>query len=446
MSKIEADKLELSPIEFNFDRMIQKVITVINFRVEEKRQKFTVNIDSKLPHFIIGDDQRLTQVIVNLLSNAVKFTPEEGEIGLGISLASENEGICELRINVTDNGIGMSAEQQKKLFQAFVQADSGISREFGGTGLGLTISKRIVELMGGNIWVESELGKGTQFIFTVKLERGTKSSLVQLAPGVTWENVRILIVDDALETRDQFKNLFDGLNIKYDLAADGFEAYKKIEEQGRYDIYFIDWLMPGLDGIELTRRIKERNDDGVSMAIMITATDWEYIKDNAIKAGVNKHLLKPLSSSVIVDCINNCLASAQHEDAPGITSGLFEGKKMLLAEDVEINREILISLLEDTGLLIDCAENGREAFEMIEASPDKYDIVFMDVQMPQMDGLEATRRIRALHGSALPIIAMTANVFKDDIESCLAAGMDDHLGKPIDVEIMVAKLRKYLKT
>jgi CheY-like chemotaxis protein len=408
-----------------------------------------VNVDSKLPHFIIGDDQRLTQVIVNLLSNAVKFTPEGGEVRLGISLVSENGGIYELRIEVIDNGIGMSVEQQEKLFQAFVQADSGISREFGGTGLGLAISKRIVELMGGEIWVESELGKGTHLIFTVKLQHGTKSPLSLLAPGVTWENVRILVVDDALEAREQFRDLFDSLGIKYDIAADGFEAYKKIEEHGRYDIYFIDWLMPGIDGIELTKQIKAHNDNDMSMAVMITAADWESIKENAIKAGVNKHLIKPLSSSMIIDCVNDCLASGwsidKRENAPDVKSGKFEGKKLLIAEDIEINREILISLLGDTGLMIDCAENGKEALNMIEAAPDKYDIVFMDVQMPQMDGLEATRRIRALPGITLPIIAMTANVFKDDIENCLAAGMTDHIGKPIDVDIMFAKLHKYLK-
>jgi PAS domain S-box-containing protein len=460
MSKIEADKLELSPIEFNFDRMIQKVVTVINFRVEEKRQRFTVSVDSKVPHFIIGDDQRLTQVIMNLLSNAVKFTPEEGEIRLVITLESESGEIYKLRIEVADNGIGMSAEQQEKIFQAFIQADSGISREFGGTGLGLAISKRIVELMGGDIWVESEPGKGTHFIFTAELQRGTKSPLSLLASGVTWENVRILVVDDALETREQFKDLFDSLNIKYDMAADGFEAYKKIEEHGRYDIYFIDWLMSGMDGIELTKRIKAHSDNGVSMAIMITSADWESIKDNAHKAGVNKHLIKPLSSSMIIDCVNDCLASGrpngrpagqpvgQREGAAVVKSGMFEGKKLLIAEDIEINREILLSLLDDTGLIIDCAENGKEALDMIEAAPARYDIVFMDVQMPQMDGLEAARRIRslpALRGVTLPIIAMTANVFKDDIESCLAAGMDDHFGKPIDIEVMFEKLCKYLK-
>jgi CheY-like chemotaxis protein len=302
--------------------------------------------------------------------------------------------------------------------------------------------------MGGEIWVESEPGKGTSFFFTAKVQHGTKSPLSLLASGVTWKNVSILVVDDAPETRAQFKDLFDSLDIKYDMAEDGFEAYRKIEEHGRYDIYFIDWRMSGLDGIELTRRIKARNGDGVSMAVMITAADWEFVKDNALKAGVNKHLLKPLTSSMIIDCVNDCLGSEQSADTPDIKSGIFKGKKLLLAEDIEINREILISLLEDTGLEIDCAENGREALSMIEASPNKYDIVFMDVQMPQMNGLEAARRIRALpalRGIALPIIAMTANVFKDDIENCLAAGMNDHLGKPIDFDIMITKLREYLK-
>jgi CheY-like chemotaxis protein len=206
--------------------------------------------------------------------------------------------------------------------------------------------------------------------------------------------------------------------------------------------------MPGMDGIELTRRIRAHKGDGPSMAIMITSADWDIIKDDALKAGVNKYLIKPLSSSMIIDCVNECLDYEQGEDTPDINSGMFEGKKLLLAEDIEINREIIISLLEDTGLIIDCAENGREAVDMVEAAPGKYDIVFMDVRMPGMDGLEATRRIRALpalQGTALPIIAMTANVFKEDIENCLAAGMDDHLGKPIDIDIMVAKLRKYLK-
>jgi len=326
MAKIEANKLELSPIEYNFERMLQKVLTVVNFRVEEKKQRLTLNVDKNVPGFMIGDEQRLAQIITNLLFNAVKFTPEGGEIRLDASLVNEIDGNCELRIEVIDSGIGISDEQKEKLFLAFEQAETGISRQYGGTGLGLSISKRIIELMGGNIWVESELGKGARFIFTVKM------------------------------------------------------------------------LMP----------------------------------------------------SMVIDCVNERLDIADDiNDIEVITADEFKGKKLLIVEDVEINREIVMALLEDTGLIIDCAENGDEALKKVEAAPDKYDIVFMDVHMPVMNGLESTRCIRALparkRDGRLPIIAMTANVFKSNIEDCLAAGMDDHLGKPLDIEKVMEKLREYLK-
>jgi len=323
MTKIEADKLELSPIEYDFGEMILEVLSVINFRIEENEQKFSLKIDDDVPKFVIGDDQRLAQVIINLLSNAVKFTAKNGEISLDISLADETDGVCELNIEVADTGIGISLEQQKKLFTMFVQAESGISREFGGTGLGLAISKHIVELMDGDIWVESEVGKGSRFIFTVKVQRGRKDS-------------------QAEQNTEEDKNALD---------------------------------------------------------------------DGAVKPGE------------------------------------FAGKRLLLAEDVEINREIVISLLEDTGLIIDSAENGQEAVDMLEAAPDLYDVIFMDMQMPKMDGLEATRRIRALPalaGKKLPIIAMTANVFQSDIDACLAAGMDHHLGKPLDIAEVIKSLRGFL--
>ena len=448
MSKIEANKLELSPTEFNFDRMLQKVVTVVNFRVEEKKQALFVNVDEKIPRFIVGDEQRLAQVITNLLSNAVKFTPESGEIHLETALIGRTDEDCELRISVADSGIGISPEQQERLFQAFEQADSGTNRKYGGTGLGLVISKNIIELMGGRIWIESELGKGAKFIFTIKVSRGERNSGSLLAHSVKWETVRVLAVDDMPETREQFQNIFSQLNIKCDAASDGLEACRMIEERGGYDVYFIDWLMPNMDGIELTRQIKSRNNGRPSVVIMITAMDWEQIKDEATRAGVDKHLLKPLFTSTIIDCINECFGKDQVPagDAEYII-GEFKGKRLLLAEDVEINREILISLLEDTGIIIDCAENGREALEMIETSAGKYDIVFMDVQMPIMDGYEATRAIRALpamQGVKLPIIAMTANVFKSDIEESFAAGMDEHLRKPIDFERVLKVLRKYL--
>jgi CheY-like chemotaxis protein len=388
---------------------------------------------------------------MNLLSNAVKFSPEQGAISLDVKLADEKDNICELCIAVSYNGIGVHPEQQAKLFVAFEQADSGITREFGGTGLGLSISKHIVELMGGKIWIESELGKGSRFIFTVKVERGNQQITSMLSPGIKWENMRILVVDDEMEICAYFEDLFAQLNLKCTTAANGFDACRIVEEQGSFDIYFIDWRMPGMDGMELTRKIKAYDKDRPSVVVMISSADWAVIKDMAIDAGVSKYLLKPLFSSAIIDCINDCLGLGDSgaESPEAAAGGRFAGKKLLLAEDVEINREILISLLEDTGISIDCAQNGLEAVEMIAEDPDKYDVVLMDVQMPKMDGLEATRLIRPLTSQRLknlPIIAMTAHVFKSDIEGCLAAGMNDHIGKPIDIDDVLKKLHKYLYT
>jgi CheY-like chemotaxis protein len=264
----------------------------------------------------------LRRVIINLLSNAIKFTPEQGSIGLFATLVREEGGSCDLRIEVSDTGIGLSHEQREKLFTAFEQADTGISREYGGTGLGLSISKHIVERMGGKIWVESELGKGARFIFTVMIESGRQDS----SPGPA--------IVDASEGKSE--------------------------------------------------------------------------------ADMNEK---------------------------------FAGKKLLIVEDVEINREILIAMLEDTEISIDCAVNGLDAVEKIAASPDMFDVVLMDVQMPKMDGHEATRQIRVLTAqrlTRLPIIAMTAHVFKSDVEECLAAGMDDHIGKPIDSSKLIDSLEKWL--
>ncbi|MDR1699667.1 MAG: response regulator [Lachnoclostridium sp.] len=320
MSKIEANKLELSLIRFTFRKMLQKIVTVINYRLEEKRQILSIHVDDKIPQKVICDDQRLAQVITNLLTNAVKFTPDEGEITLDVSLIEEEKDYYMLRFEVKDNGIGISSEQQERLFRVFGQAEKGISRRFGGTGLGLAISKRIVELMGGEIWVESEQGKGSRFIFTIKINR---------------------------------------------------------EEAG-----------------------------------------YENRK------------------------------SGEYKDVPSESYDIFKGKRVLLVEDIDINREIVMTLLGDTGLVIDCAKNGKQAYEMIKKNPDRYHLVFMDIQMPVMDGLEATKRIRELsipQCKEIPIIAMTANVFREDIDKYLKIGMNDHIGKPIDIGDIIQKIRKYIR-
>jgi signal transduction histidine kinase/CheY-like chemotaxis protein len=449
MAKIEANKLELSPVEFNIERMLQKVISIVKFRMDDKAQIFTLHVDAKVPHFIIGDDQRLSQVALNLLTNASKFTDENGEISLNITLEDEDDKFCKLRFEVSDNGIGISTAQQEKLFSAFSQAESGTSRNFGGTGLGLALSKRIVELMDGEIWVESELGKGAKFIFTIQASRGRQRLQSLLSPGISPENLNVLVVDDDKITLEFFKDVFSKINVKCRVASNGTEALRIIDENGDFDVYFIDWRLGEIDGIELTKRIKKRENSKDAIVTIISGLST-VVRDEGVKAGVNKYMMKPLFASAIIERINECLdveSARQEESFTETTRGEFGGKRVLLVEDIELNREILISLLNETGLIIDEAENGVEAIEKVTANYDKYDLVFMDIQMPRMDGLEATRQIRLRHKGRekhLPIIAMTANVFKDDIDRCLGAGMDSHIGKPLDLNDVLAVLKKYL--
>jgi CheY-like chemotaxis protein/two-component sensor histidine kinase len=450
MSKIEANKLELSYVEFNFEKMLQKVVNVINFRIEEKHQIFSIHIDPAIPPVLVGDDQRLAQIITNLLSNSVKFTPESGAVSLNTKLIAEVESICTVQIEVRDNGIGISPEQQQKLFTSFQQAESGTARKFGGTGLGLAISKRLVEMMGGSIRIESELGKGSAFIFTIQVRCKKVEHRDLLPPGRNWNNVRVLAVDDSPEILKYLMVTSDRLGFACDVAASGEEALGMIAKKGAYDIYLIDWIMPGMDGIELTRRIREQKQKQTTpVVILISSTEWDEVQVEAKAAGVDKFLHKPLFPSAITDLINEYLGiTVSQVDNKLAETVSFAGRRILLAEDVEINQEIVRTLLEPTDLEIICAANGVEAVRMFSEAPQSFDMIFMDVQMPEMDGLEATRRIRALadipNAKTIPIVAMTANVFREDVEKCLAAGMNDHVGKPIDLGEILDSLREYI--
>jgi len=330
MSKIEANKLELSDSEYDFGKMMTSVVDVASIRAQEKHIQIVVNMAQDIPAFVVSDELRLSQVITNLMTNAIKFTPENGKVTLNAQKAEEKDGEVTVRIEVADSGIGISPEQQAKLFSPFNQADRTIAKQFGGTGLGLAISKRIIELMQGKIWIESELGKGAKFIFTLKMKKGTHGAA------------------------------------------------------------------------------------GAETASAAGTPDGTAPKAPGLKA-TDLHL---------------------------------QGITILAAEDMDFNREVLSKYLEKTNVAIDYAENGKEAVEKFKANYEKYSLILMDINMPEMDGDEATKIIRALDlkkAKEIPVIAMTADVFKEDVEKCLSVGMNDHISKPIVPKILYAKLKQYLE-
>jgi len=438
LSKIEAGKFELSPSQITLEKILQRVVTVNKYRIDEKKQNFMLHLDTAIPKILI-DDQRLTQVITNLLSNAVKFTPESGEISIDTRLVSETDGICTVEVRVKDSGIGISPEQQSKLFQSFQQAETSTAKKFGGTGLGLAISKNIVEMMDGEIWIESELGRGATFAFTVKAQKvSEKRSLPD------WRNIRILAVDDDSSTLEYMEEILRSLGAACDVARSGEEALLMVEQGKDYTVYFVDQCMPGMSGTELTAVLKERNSK--SAVVLMSAVELGVLNCEIGKFGVDKFITKPLFPSTVADAINE-LIGIKDEEVQEDVADEFSGHCILIAEDVEINREIVMALLEATLVEIHCAEDGVEAVQMFRENPNKYEMIFMDVQMPNMNGYEATQTIRELDADRakdIPIIAMTANVFKEDIEKCLASGMNGHVGKPLNLDEILTVLREYL--
>jgi CheY-like chemotaxis protein len=298
--------------------------------------------------------------------------------------------------------------------------------------------------MGGIILVQSETGRGSRFTFNIKVPHSDEDINSLLDPDIPWKTLRVLAADNSAPVRQYFQDSLNKLGIQCVIAKDGLETCKIIEEHGGFDIYFIDWYLSKMDGAVLVKWIKSQKMSG--KVVLCSFTEIDNLQEAALKAGADRYLTNPLLALSIIDCISDCLGrTGNYENQE--QSYDFTGKKLLVVEDIEINREIIISLLEGTGIDIECAENGKEAFDIISAAPEKYNVVFMDIQMPVMDGLEATTHIRALPAPEcknIPIIAMTANVFKEDIERCLVAGMNGHIGKPIDLEEVFKMLRKYL--
>jgi CheY-like chemotaxis protein len=454
MGKIEANKLELSMEEFVFEDMMRHVIDVVQVKMDERGQTFYVDVENTFTRAVISDELRLSQVLINILTNASKFTPDGGKISLSVCRTPIDADTARLHIVIADTGIGITDEQKTRLFRLFEQAESSTTRKYGGTGLGLSIAKSIVNLMGGDIWIEDNPGGGSRFVFEVVIKWGKVCRSNKL-PKHLRRDLRILVVDDDKDTCEYFKGILAGFSLECDTASSGEEAVGLVEQCMRrgasYNLIFLDWMMPGMDGgqtaIEIMR-VMDRGPRGAALIVMISSADRNEVGATLDALGITHFLPKPILPSTIYNTIVDLPGYTDETDAGGddhMSSYDWSGKRLLLAEDVELNREVVIGILEDTGVTIDCAENGSRAVEQF--AENDYDIVLMDIQMPIMDGYGATRAIRASgkpNAVTCPIIAMTANAFKEDVRECLAVGMNDHIAKPLDVKHLFETLDRYL--
>ena len=451
-SKIEAGKLDVESVAFEVDSVMSNISTMVAQRIQDKGLELLFDISSDIPPTLLGDPLRLGQVLINLLGNAVKFT-ERGEIRLNGEVLERTGDKVKLRFSVKDTGIGMTKEQANRLFQAFAQADTSTSRKYGGTGLGLAISKRLVELIGGSIWVVSEPGGGSTFSFTgwFGLSEATARKVVPTRLGF----LKVLVVDDNASAREVLEDQLRAIGAEIEQVASGAEAIDAVKraDSGRpFDVLLLDWRMPGLDGVETARRIRADSSlKSVPAIIMITAFGREEVRSEAELAGVNGFLIKPVNQSTLIDALVEIFApehmTAVREAAEAAAYDL-NGLRVLLAEDNAINQQIAVELLEGVGVSVDVANNGREAVDKLLATAGdmRYDLVLMDLQMPEMDGYQAAARIRAEPRLAdLPIVAMTAHAMAEERDRCLAAGMRGHITKPIDPELLYRTLMQFYR-
>ena len=453
-SKIEARKMDIENVPFTLQNVVDDAATILELKVEEKELELIIDMHPDIPEKLIGDSTRLRQILLNLGNNAVKFT-QKGEIVLRILPFKQSSEEHIIHFSVQDTGIGISKEQQDKLFQSFSQADTSTTRRFGGTGLGLAISKRLIELMGGSIWVESEEGKGSTFNFTVCFQH-CENTPVDYSFDDKTAFKQVLIVDDNDTAREVLQANVKALGFDYHSCSSGQEAVRYIESlkgsSQPYPLMLIDWKMPDLDGIETCKAILEKiPDESTLTLIMVTAYGQEEARTAGANLPIAGYLTKPVTTSSLFDeIIKVCGPKSQHiisqNDCQADTTLLcqLEGANVLLVEDNEINQELAVEILSKYGIKVTTANHGQEAIDMLK--PGRFDCILMDCQMPIMDGYTATRHIRTLSEyDDTPIIAMTANVMLNDIKQAEDAGMDDHIAKPIHLETMFATLLKWIK-
>jgi len=455
LSKVEADKLELEAKPFSIEEMLEGVVIQASSKSRNKGLELLVSIDDNVPVRIIGDSLRLGQILTNLVDNAIKFT-NEGEITIKVKLVQNGGDSALIQFSVKDTGIGLTEEQIENLFQPFTQAETSTTRKYGGTGLGLTISRKLGRLMNGDIWVESEEGKGSTFFFKARFNLAGKERFGIYKNMFENRSLKVLVVDDKEESREIIKSLLNGISFDVTTSPSGEEALALLEKtkyENSYDLVIIDWKMPGMDGMEVSERIKRLYAPGKAPnIIMLTDYGSSEIQEKAQKIGIGIVLDKPVTPSLLINAILDVcckksfkqisISHDKKEDMKFVHE--LHGIRVLLVEDNEINQEVAVEILTGEGMTVTISNNGREALDMVKT--DTYDIVLMDVQMPIMDGYEATREMRKDPAFAeLPIIAMTANALQSEKEKCFQAGMNDHITKPIDIDELFQIIGRWVK-
>jgi len=452
-SKIEAEKLDIESVPFKLGDVLDNLTDLTSLKAEKKGLEILFKIAKNVPISLVGDPLRLGQILLNLLSNAIKFT-EKGEVLLAVYVEHEKgEQIC-LRFDVADTGIGLTKEQQGKLFQYFTQADSSTSRRYGGSGLGLAICRKLVAMMDGNISVSSIAEQGSVFTFTAFFGKSASQPEQALVPDSDLQDMRVLVVDDSEIARDVLREALQSFTFQVTTVESGYDALDELErvavaEEEPYRLVLMDWKMDGMDGVETSKRIKLRGLSQIPTIIMVTAYGREEVMHQAKQIGLDGFLIKPVNRSLLFDAIMDALGrkhiesaipSMQAPKSIGSEQVALSGITVLLVEDNEINRYVARELLEKRGILVTEAVNGREAVDAV--SRRGFDAVLMDVQMPEMNGLEATRIIRE-ENKQIPIIATTAHAMAEQREECLEAGMNDHVSKPIDPAELYGVLGKW---
>jgi CheY-like chemotaxis protein len=449
-SKIEAGKLELEEVTFDLGSVLDNIGSVSSMRAADKDLKFEIHVDPDVPPALIGDPVRFGQILLNLTTNAIKFT-ERGEVVVTIGVKRQGQRDVELITSVRDTGIGMTHAEQSHLFESFSQADTSITRRFGGTGLGLAISKALTHKMGGTITVESTRGSGSTFTFTAVLHRPDRRAAPR--PIESLRDRRVLVVDDDPIARDALAAMLRSWSLNVTEARSGTSALAAISEARAakmpFDLVLMDWKMPGQNGVEVVQAMRaDAGTEKPPVVIMVSAFGRSDLFDAAKRAGIEGFLVKPVDPSLLLETIQSLFATSvgSREAAPAEppTSDL-SGSRVLVAEDNAINQQIVEHLLARLGVAVEFAGNGREAVDAVLKDYKRFDAVLMDVQMPEMDGLEATRLIRNhVDATQLPIIAMTAHAMETERQLCLEAGMNDHLTKPVDPKALTKALGRWI--